>query len=254
MAATGNAVTATAVTAMAGRGPEPAMVPPAPVSAESSETGARPAPTPDTPTRTPLEVRPQPRAGLGSGFRASADSADRNAAQGVANGQVPDPEREPTRSAAAAAAAKPAPLPPGLPQADCPGTTATPEAKPTDPEPLAASETAERTDLIAALHRSGGISGAPEERGGGTEHRMATGPESSAPPIRQLPGRRGLNLQHRTHAPRNGLVTGTRERAWWKGLAVDRCTIGLPINRKPQSTTFNRTKGQIVLLTIRLAR
>ena len=130
-----------------GRGPSPAMVAARARSAESAESSAPAEPSASAPADTPpADAAGAPAPGPASGSAsalvpASADSADPNAAQ-VANGQVPDTEREPARSsgrrrrrkpaAAAAPASQPMPGQPGRPRSP---TTPDTSAAPPPPQP-----------------------------------------------------------------------------------------------------------------------
>jgi len=160
-----------------GRGPSPAMVAARSRSAESSAPAEPSASAPaDTP---PADAADAPASASGSASAlvpASADSADPNAAQ-VANGQVPDTEREPTRSSGRRRRRKPAAATAPASPADAPGTPATPEATPAAPDAPAApnSTSAQTSSQPSPVPVTSGAPEAPEAPGAPE----ATGPESS---------------------------------------------------------------------------
>ena len=157
-----------------GRGPSPAMVAARARSAESSAPAEPSASAPaDTP---PADAADAPAPGPASGSAsalvpASADSADPNAAQ-VANGQVPDTEREPARSSGrrrrrkpAAAAAPATPADTSASQADAPASQGDTTQAPTTPDTSAATSAAPASPGTPAASDSSPVpvtSGAPE--------------------------------------------------------------------------------------------
>ena len=157
-----------------GRGPSPAMVAARARSAESSAPAEPSASAPaDTP---PADAADAPAPGPASGSAsalvpASADSADPNAAQ-VANGQVPDTEREPARSSGrrrrrkpSAAAAPATPADTSASQADAPASQGDTTQAPTTPDTSAATSAAPASPGTPAASDSSPVpvtSGAPE--------------------------------------------------------------------------------------------
>ena len=157
-----------------GRGPSPAMVAARARSAESSApaepSASAPADTP--PTDAADAPAPGPASGSASALvPASADSADPNAAQ-VANGQVPDTEREPARSSGrrrrrkpSAAAAPATPADTSASQADAPASQGDATQAPTTPDTSAATSAAPASPGTPAASDSSPVpvtSGAPE--------------------------------------------------------------------------------------------
>ena len=151
-----------------GRGPSPAMVAARARSAESSAPAEDSASAPaDTP---PADAADAPAPGPASGS-ASADSADPNAAQ-VANGQVPDTEREPARSSGrrrrrkpSAAAAPATPADTSASQADAPASQGDTTQAPTTPDTSATTSAAPASPGTPAASDSSPVpvtSGAPE--------------------------------------------------------------------------------------------
>jgi ribonuclease E len=163
-----------------GRGPSPAMVA---ARARSAEGSAPAEPSASAPADTPpADAADAPAPGPASGSAsalvpASADSADPNAAQ-VANGQVPDTEREPARSSGrrrrrkpSAAAAPATPADTSASRADAPAsqgdTTQAPTTPttPTTPDTSAATSAAPGSPGTPAASDSSPVpvtSGAPE--------------------------------------------------------------------------------------------
>ena len=154
-----------------GRGPSPAMVAARARSAESSAPAEDSASAPaDTPPADAADA-PAPGPAPGSARSASADSADPNAAQ-VANGQVPDTEREPARSSGrrrrrkpSAAAAPATPADTSASQADAPASQGDATQAPTTPDTSAATSAAPASPGTPAASDSSPVpvtSGAPE--------------------------------------------------------------------------------------------
>ena len=155
-----------------GRGPSPAMVAARARSAESSAPAEPSASAPaDTPPADAADA-PGPASGSASALvPASADSADPNAAQ-VANGQVPDTEREPARSSGrrrrrkpSAAAAPATPADTSASQADAPASQGDTTQAPTTPDTSAATSAAPASPGTPAASDSSPVpvtSGAPE--------------------------------------------------------------------------------------------
>jgi ribonuclease E len=143
-----------------GRGPSPAMVAARARSAESAEPSAS----------APADTSPADAAGapaLASGpalVPASADSADPNAAQ-VANGQVPDTEREPARSSGRRRRRKPAAATAPPTPADAPASQADTTQAPTTPDTSATTSAAPARSGTPAASDSSPVpvtSGAPD--------------------------------------------------------------------------------------------
>jgi len=115
-----------------GRGPSPAMVA---ARARSAESSAPAEPSASAPADTsPADAAGAPAPALASGpalVPASADSADPNATQ-VANGQVPDTEREPARSSGRRRRRRPAAATAPATPADSSATAADTSATPAD--------------------------------------------------------------------------------------------------------------------------
>jgi ribonuclease E len=155
-----------------GRGPSPAMVAARARSAESSAPAEPSASAPaDTP---PADAADAPAPGPASGSASAlvpADSADPNAAQ-VANGQVPDTEREPARSSGrrrrrkpSAAAAPATPADTSANQADAPASQGDTTQAPTTLDTSAATSAAPASPGTPAASDSSPVpvtSGAPE--------------------------------------------------------------------------------------------
>jgi len=150
-----------------GRGPSPAMVA---ARARSAESSAPAEPSASAPADTsPADAADAPALASGPALvPASADSADPNATQ-VANGQVPDTEREPARSSgrrrrrkpsAATAPATPADTP--STPADVPASQADTTQAPTTPAITSAAPASPGTPAASNSSPVPVTSGAPE--------------------------------------------------------------------------------------------
>src|SRR5689334_2777362 len=153
-----------------GRGPSPAMVA---ARARSAESSAPAEPSAGAPADTsPADAAGTPALASGPALvPASADSADPNATR-VANGQVPDTEREPARSSGrrrrrkpSAAAAPATPADTSATPADAPASQVDITQAPTTPDTSATTSAAPASPGTPAASNSSPVpvtSGAPE--------------------------------------------------------------------------------------------